>query len=440
MKRAIIFGFGILILGFIFVGCNQQGATTTATTTTTSTAASTSTTIEGTTTTTAEGTTTTTAAGLTTTTAAGATTTTTTTTTTSTTSTTLTGWNPVGGNSINNYSTGSESLYIYQGIPYVVWSGPANMGTLMKYENSTWEIVGETQFSEGNAEYTRVVIDENDGTPYVIYQDVDDATGEATVKKYNSGSNAWEVVGTAGFSDGTAHYTNIVIDNGTIYVAYEDHSGGPTALTCMTFNGTSWAAVGNERFTGTAESIDQPYLYVNNSTPYIAYQDYLYPVENARKAAVQTYNGNSWVNIGSGLSDGQANSICLTGSNEVLYLAFNDDETGIDRKLRVKKYENSSWTDVGSDTGISSGVAQHISITVANCVPYVAYHDADQDNKCTVQRFVSGSWEVIGEAGFSNGAVGDTSIFVYEGVPYVAYRDASYGPYGDAAVLMKYTE
>ena len=307
----------------------------------------------------------------------------------------------------------------------------------MKYSSNTWEVVGGTQLSDGSAYYTRLVVDENTGEPYVIYEDGTNSN-EATVKRYDTSYSTWKTVGTAGFSDGTVNYTNIAIDNDTLYVAFEDQSGSYDAITCMANNGSAWTAVGSERFTGTTASIDWPYLYVTNDTPYVAYQD---TIANSRNAAAYQYNGSSWVKIGTALSDGIASYICLSGSGEVLYLAFSDDDSGpIDRKLRVKKYNGTSWSDVGSANGISTGVALYVSITVADGIPYVAYHDADQDNKCTVQRFVSNTWEVVGEAGFSNGAVGNTSIFVYNSIPYVAYRDASYGPYGDAAVLMRYIE
>ena len=58
------------------------------------------------------------------------------------------------------------------------------------------------------------------GIPYVAYVDSANANRLA-VKKFNTGTNIREVVGT-GLSSGQAGSTSLTIYNGTPYVAYAD--------------------------------------------------------------------------------------------------------------------------------------------------------------------------------------------------------------------------
>ena len=92
----------------------------------------------------------------------------------------------------------------------------------MKYNGSSWVIVGSPGFSAGMVKNPSIAISES-GIPYVIYQD--DTNGvKATVMKYNG--STWDAVGGAGFSLGVAEYPYIAIDrNGVPYVTYEDHYG-----------------------------------------------------------------------------------------------------------------------------------------------------------------------------------------------------------------------
>jgi hypothetical protein len=67
----------------------------------------------------------------------------------------------------------------------------------MKYNGSSWEVVGSPGFSDGEARYTSLAID-NDGTPYVAYSD-QNQNRRATVMKWNG--SRWVVVGNPGFSN-----------------------------------------------------------------------------------------------------------------------------------------------------------------------------------------------------------------------------------------------
>jgi hypothetical protein len=79
------------------------------------------------------------------------------------------------------------------------------------------------------------------GTPYVAYRDANNLY-KLTVMRFNGTS--WEVVGTPGFSDGQSYYMSLTLDSGDIpYVAYTD-AANSWRLTVQKFNGSSWEVVG----------------------------------------------------------------------------------------------------------------------------------------------------------------------------------------------------
>ena len=86
---------------------------------------------------------------------------------------------------------------------------------------SSWQVVGSAGFSAGSAINLSLAIDPS-GTPYVAYEDGANIN-KATVMKYANGS--WGVVGTADFSAGAAPCLSLAIDpSGTPYVRLSGHS------------------------------------------------------------------------------------------------------------------------------------------------------------------------------------------------------------------------
>ena len=120
------------------------------------------------------------------------------------------------------------------GTPYVAFADLGSyytsyFATVMKYIDTNWVTVGSAEFSAGEAVYTSIAID-NNGTPYVVYEDCGNSYKATVMKYYDS---AWITVGSAGLSAGPASFTSIAIDNsGTPYVAYRDleDSGKSTVM------------------------------------------------------------------------------------------------------------------------------------------------------------------------------------------------------------------
>ncbi len=95
-----------------------------------------------------------------------------------------------------------------------------------------WEYVGSPGFSAGWELETSIAID-GSGNPFIVY--IDGAYGEkATVMKYIMGN--WVVVGVPGFSESFVDYLSIAIDlTGNPYITFQDGAHGNKA-TVMKYN------------------------------------------------------------------------------------------------------------------------------------------------------------------------------------------------------------
>jgi hypothetical protein len=333
-------------------------------------------------------------------------------------------WQPLGSPGFSAGNTQDESLFVYNGTPYVAYTDytyPSadnpNTGkaTVMMYTGTVWQPVGNPGFSAGAAYQESLVV--HDGTPYVAYSDGAN-DGKATVMMYTG--TVWQPVGNPGFSDGGAWYESLFVYEGTPYVAYADDTKSRKA-TVMKFTGGSWEPVGNPGFSGGI-SEGGISLFIDDGTLYVAYTD---DDTFYRKATVMKFTGGSWEPVGNpGFSDGQAEYVSLSVYNGVPYVAYQDWANGL--RTTVMKYTDNSWKPVGHP-GISNQ-ANEQSIFIDKGIPYVAYTDRNYDWRATVQKYIGNSWHLVGSPGFSDIATygygpGDLSIKVDNGIPYVAYRD-----------------
>jgi len=89
--------------------------------------------------------------------------------------------------------------------------------------------------------------------------------------KYNG--NSWVVVGSAGFSAGSASEPSIAFDsNDVLHIAYVDGDDFGKAIV-MKFNGSSWVNVGSSGF--SVSRIDNPKLkFDSNNIAFLLYEDF----------------------------------------------------------------------------------------------------------------------------------------------------------------------
>ncbi|MEY4928071.1 MAG: hypothetical protein RI894_2507, partial [Bacteroidota bacterium] len=297
--------------------------------------------------------------------------------------------------------------------PYVAYTDYANGNkvTVMKFNGTAWETVGNAGFSAGQATYLSLAF--YGSTPYVAYDDW--ANGyKSTVMKFNG--TTWVAVGSPGFSNTNAQDLSLTFNGSTPYVAYEDYTSG-TDIIVKKFDGTTWVTVGNT--SAYANDGLHPSLVFYGSTPYIAYQN------SNGKSAVIKFNGAAWELVGSaGFSAGQAFSESLAFGGSTPYVAYMDRANG--DKCTVQKFNGTAWVTVGS-AGFSAGGAQNPSLAVNDNTPYVAYRDGNNSYKITVMRFNGMAWETVGATSASTDGALYPSLAFNGNTPYVSYTDYANG-------------
>lgn len=222
-------------------------------------------------------------------------------------------------------------------VPYVAFQdeGHGKKATVMRWNNVNWVYHGgEPAISEGIAH--SVSFDVYQGSPYVVYEErlTEDDLGKATVRQFDG--NAWVDVGNAGFSEAEAPYTTLDLDDNRVpYVAYQDWAHDKKA-TVMKYAAGSWQAVGS---TGISSGIaGKPVqVVVDGTTPYLAYSD----ETRGWKVSVKKFSGTSWTDLGSPEAPTNIGDVTYRHSLAVVdgkpYLAFVDVSKG--RKVTVLKYE-----------------------------------------------------------------------------------------------------
>ncbi|GAA5099043.1 hypothetical protein GCM10023210_35940 [Chryseobacterium ginsengisoli] len=123
---------------------------------------------------------------------------------------------------------------------------------------------------------------------------------------------------------------------------------------------------------------------------YISYYDLA-----VSKGSVQMFNGTSWSYVGGspGITTSFAtyNSLSLAPDGNVYYT---NQGTG----LEVRQFNGTSWTQLSSPT-TSTVNYQASAVSPSNVLFTYSTH-----NSGTVQRYVNGTWEQVGNTGFSSGA------------------------------------
>jgi hypothetical protein len=131
-------------------------------------------------------------------------------------------------------------------------------------------------------------------------------------------------------------------------------------------------------------------LVINNGKYYVSYYD-----TSVAKGSVQMFDGASWSYVGgsAGITNGTAtfNSLSLDGVGNLYYT---NQGTG----LEVRQFNGNSWTQLPSPT-TSTINYQASAVSASNVLFTYSTH-----NSGTVQRYINGTWEQVGNTGFSNGA------------------------------------
>lgn len=170
-----------------------------------------------------------------------------------------------------------------------------------------------------------------------------------------------------------------------------------------------------------------PYVGVNkNNEAYLLYRDMSNIPE---KTMVKKFNGTSWVNVGGPSTIGHTMPPCLAFDTAGLpYVAATSS------RLTVARFDGINWILVGS-AGFISDDATSLSLKIApDNTPYVAFRDFAHNENISVMKFDGSNWVYVGQPGFTpnhpqpyHGAWRPSLAFNQSGTPYIAYIDITNG-------------
>ncbi|GEN75753.1 T9SS type A sorting domain-containing protein [Chryseobacterium hagamense] len=135
-------------------------------------------------------------------------------------------------------------------------------------------------------------------------------------------------------------------------------------------------------------------LHISNGKYYVSYYDV-----PAGKGSVQVFNGTSWSYAGgtAGITTGTAtyNSLSADGLGNLYYT----NQIGWPGAgMEVRKFDGTSWSRLPD--AVNTAINYHASaVSPANTL-----FTFSGQNSGTVQRYVNGAWEQVGNNGFSGGA------------------------------------
>jgi hypothetical protein len=259
-----------------------------------------------------------------------------------------------------------------------------------------WSTVGDLS-STSAASFRGFALD-NNGMPYIGFLD-NFHSSLATVMRYNG--TTWELVGQAGFSNGSADNWDIKFDNNnTPYLSTEGSSGAEI----WRLNGSSWVLIGS---LGDVTEFSVP-MAINDSTiVYVAI------VRSNNSVIVQKYDTAVWSNVGDTVF--RANVSLAVDKSGVPYVIGTDENNGY--KCSVKKFNGASWEYVGSP-GFTEGTVVSTSYQVQIAMddigtPFVAFSNEIQTE---VWRFNGSSWDLLSK---QSTTVSDIQLFFAGNKPYL---------------------
>lgn len=201
---------------------------------------------------------------------------------------------------------------------------------------------------------------------------------------------------------------------GQVYVAWWNSGGGDDEIYVRRWNGSTWEEVGANSASGggisnnSGNSRHPSIAVAPNGTPYVAWDD---DSGGDTEIYVRRWNGSSWEEVGLGSATGGGISNNSGGSegpsiaiapNGTPYVAWDDDSSG-SSEIYVRRWNGSNWEEVGAGSATGGGISNvyrswHSAIAIApNGTPYVAWEGYDGTlGGIYVRRWNGSDWEEVG--------------------------------------------
>lgn len=330
-------------------------------------------------------------------------------------------WEIVGTNGFTNNALSNLEINLDNNdVPYIIYETESGAGSVMKYENEQWTMVGNVGILSDA--YTYTIEFDFLNNPWILGAGV----SGINVKKWDG--TTWVSVGNVP-TNGVQ--SDLVFDsNNNPYFAIQDVGAGYYG-SVYTYDGTSWTQVGGSVFT-SSPAVWNKMAVDSNDNLYVSWCD---GDNYAMTPMVSKWDGTSWTSLGTNVTSVANyfyNDIVIAPDNSIY---VNLCETGT-HYTNVFKWNGTSWDQIGTNLFGGEGEYQRISCD-ANGVPYVIVQDIPLTNKSSVMMYSSNTWQYVGTPGFSNSGSNQSISIGSNNVPYIAFID---NENGNKATVMKYND
>lgn len=263
-----------------------------------------------------------------------------------------------------------------------------NFLEVKKLINNSWLKLGDSAIVI--TELSKYAIDKQ-GVIYMMYKSKDD--GKAYIKKYENG--AWSKFLTNSVSEDIVNSFDIKIDNNNqICIVYNEAKLSGERAVYKRYNGNDFITIGTtSSFNSSITNLKL--RFDSNNTPYFGIK--------YNSLIIEKFENNSWTILGY-LSPYKDFDIEIDKNiiPNILYVAVKSSSG-----TQVKKFENSSFINVGSVVDPLTSNSEDLSLAVINNQVYIAYKNASYlggNYKIYVKKFDGSNWQEIG--GISNTSIG----------------------------------
>lgn len=257
----------------------------------------------------------------------------------------------------------------------------SNLAPSFSYENPS-QLLGSLSLDDSL--YPNITLDNNE-VPYIILKNT--FNNRADVYKYVD--SAWESIdGGETLADAYGE-TDIVFDqNNNLYIAYISGSGSSQTIVVKKLVNGNWTELGSGQISGTKiEHID---LKVDDN-------DILYLAYDNSTVYVKKWANNSWVNVGTQASNGNAKSpeIAFNSKNE-MYVVYN--KTVSPASVEVRKFNGTSWITLSSSAlGAQPAIDPQIAFDSQDTLYISFINSTTYLGPVKVYKFVEDNWVSVGD-------------------------------------------
>ena len=347
------------------------------------------------------------------------------------------------------YSDAKMKVSPKDNLPYIAFKirqDDNSKMSVLKFDGSAWQQVGAEGFSSpvNGSHYDFDIA--LDGTPYVAYADEEAASLKSALSVMKFDGSQWNYVGDQGFFKVQAQYVGLAATEGGLAVDLVNNSNSADiprrSMGVATWDGTAWTS-GESSLLAAGQGVYMTKMGGNGKVATLIsvnrgavdgvnYGHNIFKFENGQWESLAT----NFLEPGATQTSIAQGSFGTTVANDgTIYAWTGDDAPNTDKvyQVRLKRYDAAAntWNTVAGNTlpiGHDGGFESHISLDIAiapDGTPFVAYNNFKDQKKLYVMYLDSNTGQWSASQQLAEDASDVNISFATTGEGYISYTDES---------------